>query len=371
MLQTLFVYITLVLIMFCCGCLSALQNRNANPFRRLETLFPILLFTLVFGLRYDVGTDYINYLELYQTGNGINRLEFGFRFILDLFAGTGLHYSFFFLFFAGLQIYLLYLSFKDEQWLYPWLVFILFTGGFFLSWMNVIRQSIAVVFFIYAIKYIEEKRFWNYVFICLLASLFHKTGLVLIVFYPILKNGKDYFKNIDFQLLAIFIVIILYYSDLNIERLFSFVYETFANLFHYDNYTIEGAIKNIKKGNTGLGFIVSLLIDIIIILNSKRIKLFFNSSRINIFYNLYFIGVFFRILFAGSIIFLRPFLYFTYIKHIIAAYALYYLFKNRKSLLNQIFLFSLILLHLIYFSSYFFNGEEYKSLFRFFWQGSN
>ena len=49
--------------------------------------------------------------------------------------------------------------------------------------MSFIRQSFAIGIFLFAIRYLKEKRFVPYLLIVLLAATFHKSILLLIPFY--------------------------------------------------------------------------------------------------------------------------------------------------------------------------------------------
>jgi hypothetical protein len=358
-----------------CGIIANIRvKRYPNveiSFLHWEILLPIFLFTLIFGLRYDVGTDYFNYLKLYQEHYRIDRIEWAFKQLTLLLSNNGVHYSFYFAIISFIQIVLMYYTFKNERYLYPFLVVVLFLGGYFVTWMNILRQTIAALIFFYSLKYVEDKKFFHYLLWCLIGALFHKTALALIVLYPFLKNGKDYFKNIDFQMLFIFIFLILYYSGVSVERLFSFLYESFAAMFNYTNYTLEAALRNIKSGNTGLGYILAVLIDFFIIIHSNKLKEYYNSKRVVIFYNLYYVGVAARVLFAGSIFFSRPFLYFIYVKMIISAYLFYFLYKNLR---KPTYLFNFLIflfLYLMNFIPFIIFGDDYKSTFSFFWQHVN
>ena len=52
----------------------------------------ILIFTLVFGLRYDVGVDYLNYLDIYQYLD-VDRFELLFKYLVIFLAENNFHFS--------------------------------------------------------------------------------------------------------------------------------------------------------------------------------------------------------------------------------------------------------------------------------------
>lgn len=98
----------------------------------------------------------------------------------------------------------------------------------------------------------------------------------------------------------------------------------------YDNYNgnDEGML---KKGTVGLGFVINLMIDMIIILHSNRMKSFFQSKQLNAMYILYFIGVLLKYALLWSLLFQRVNYYFYGFQFIISAFLLYYLHKTNKA----------------------------------------
>lgn len=348
---------------------AALHPHGNISFWQWQIVFSILIFSIIFGMRYGVGTDYFSYLDFFREGSGIIRTDIGFKIIRDFLSSIGMHYTVYFSILAFLQILFFMYAFRNERYLYAYLIFILFTGGYVITWMNVIRQSIAACIFIYSLEYIERKKIFLYAIWIFIASLFHLSAAFLIILYPFFMNGGNYFKNQIFQFVVFFTAVISYYIGINLEKLIGSILELFAPLLGYGGYLLTGSIFNRQtEGNTGLGFLLILIIDIIIIGYSGKMSSFYNSKRFNILYNLYFLGAIARVLFAGSFILLRPFLYFIYLKMVIAAYLFYYLYKNLKIPHNLLFFMLLLMLYLLNFIPYIVFGEQYKSAFSFFWQ---
>ncbi len=66
----------------------------------------------------------------------------------------------------------------------PWIgVFVFISFGFFGNSLSFIRQSIAIAIYLFAIKYLKEKKLVPYLLILLLAASFHKAILILIPVY--------------------------------------------------------------------------------------------------------------------------------------------------------------------------------------------
>lgn len=305
-----------------------------RSFWRFEILFPLILFAIIFGMRYDVGVDHVGYLNGYLEKINVGKNEPLFSLLSEIGWIFNWHYVVYFSVIAFIQIVFFFYAFKDERYLYPFLVFFLFTNGDWLFWMNGIRQAIAMCIWIFSIKYIEDKKFWKYLIWCVVATLFHNSAIFLIVFYPILKNGKDYFKSIPLQLILIAAAFILQGSFSvvlsRIEPLIN-IYINILGADLYSSYYIEGLTESFRESTgTGLVYLFRILLNITIILYSKKLKLFYNSKRFNIIYFFFFIGLFTMYIFpVGYIAITRPFRYFYIFQSIMYAYFLYYLLRTK------------------------------------------
>ena len=87
----------------------------------IDFILPIICFSFIFGIRYNVGNDYMSYLDIYEGYAHYytirDDLEIGFEFVTRLMAETGLHYSIYFGLIAFLQIFLIYYTFRKEGYL--------------------------------------------------------------------------------------------------------------------------------------------------------------------------------------------------------------------------------------------------------------
>ena len=346
----------------------SLHPKQNISFFKLEVLLPLLFFALVFGMRYGVGVDHLSYLNTYLTGESIDRYEWGFKWITIFFSEHNFHYAVYFGILAFIQVFFFFYAFKDERYLFPFLAFTLFAGGYYLAWMNGIRQDIAACIFIYSIKFIDQKKFWKYLFWCAIAFLFHKSAGILVFLYPLLRNGRDYFKKIPLQLILLFVALIIYYSDFRIENVISSQIEIFASWLRYGSYKMDEIQSMVAQANSGIGFILYAIIDIVIILYSNKLKNYYNSKKFMNIYTIYFVGTIAQIIFAESVVLLRPFRYFGFFKLIITGYLMSYLLKNVKLSFNQIVLFLIVVIYFTLFGAILYRGETNSAKFLFFWQ---
>ncbi len=383
MLESFVIYIFLFAVMAICGGVAA--NREPtyignsgiyiknNFFLQPEVLVIIVSFTFVFGCRYGVGVDYFHYLNAYEN-NTDERFEFLFKTISDFLRNNNLHYAVFFSVWAFLQITLLYYAFRNQRFLFPLLAFFLIIGYSYMSWMNIIRQELAAGVFLVSLKYLNEKKLLKYLLCVLVAYGFHRSSIVLVVFYPLFLWKTDLFRRINTQLVlyVIALIISLLFSTWIVETI-ERPFEIFTDFFGYENYSysfLESESLNSRsqfQTNTGFGIYITVFKTIPIILLSRRMKDYYNSSFFEIVYSLWFIRIISAFLVGDSIILNRPFAFLSNFNMIIYSYFVYYCFKSRKQLLS-IFGIAYMLVFVVVFFYIVSNGDINTSKFLFFWQ---
>lgn len=387
MLQSIIVYSLLMFTMILFAVYASKRNGYISSsgilvkrsFWRFEVIFPLILFSIIFGMRYDVGVDHLSYLEKYLERFHAGKNDLLFNLLSELGWRLNLHYVVYFSIIAFIQVFFFFYAFKNERYLYPFLVFFLFTNGEWLSWMNVIRQALAMCIWIFSLKYIEEKKIWKYLLWVILAFLFHKSAIILLIFYPILRSGKDYFKSISFQLILIVAAFVfqMLFSDVIIK--FEPVIRYYLNLLGsdlYSSYNLESLMDDYKESTgTGLVFIFRIVLNVVIVLYSSKLKMFYNSTRFNIIYFFFFIGLITLYMFPHAYIsFTRPFRYFYIFQSIAYAYFLYYLYKTKlKNLpvgkLHALLYYGLVIIFLgIFYLSQITSNENAHSWYQFFFE---
>lgn len=341
-LQSIVLYSTLIIVMISCAKLYSLkqnyQKTDGNTIARSKSgnlflIFIVLFFSLMMGLRYDVGTDYFAYQEGYIYNYDVGKGEIIFNWIREIFNSLKLHFSIYFSFLAFLNISFFLFAFKRDAFILPLLLFFLLTNEDWMFWMNGIRQAIAMCIWIYALNFIEKKKVTIYLVLCLIAIGFHTSAIILIPLYWILKSGKDYFKSIKVQLVLFagaFVVQFFFSSFL--EQLGPLIEFYQAKLFGGTyNYSLERLREEASATveGSGIAYLFRIVLSIVIILYSKNLKDFYSSRWFNIIYFMFFVGLLAQSIFPlGSIVLTRPFRYFYIFKGIMFAYFAYYLIKN-------------------------------------------
>lgn len=357
MFQSLVVYTILLIIIVLSFYLTTFRKNNiqlindeikTKSFWQPEILFVIITFSVFYGIRYDVGYDYLNYLDSYLRNEPVSRGEFLFEIIRSFFNYLDLHFVFYFSAIAFLQFVFFFYGFRDYRFLFPLLAFFLLTNGAFHSWMNIMRQSLAFCIWVFSLKFIEKQQFWKYIFWVTLAYLFHTSAAILLIFYPILRSKKFFFKSVLPQVIIFFSAFIVNMIFNSIAQDFQKIIDLYVGLLgetKYESYNnISILLERVsERSGTGFARLYKILINLIIIFYSVRMKDYYRSTWFNMMYFFYFLGVILYYIFpVGLIDIMRPFTYFYYFDSIMFAYFGYYLLKN-KSTLNTLLFIQLII----------------------------
>lgn len=354
-LQTAIVYTLLAFLMFFFAKKAEVAEKH------IFHLLPIIIFTLIIGLRYSVGIDWENYRAIYEEELKDmsyvemldTRYEIGFVTIVYLCHLFQLPTYMLFVCFAAIQILFLYLALKEERGILPYvyLTFIL-SGIAIQGFCNVIRQDVAFCIFLYALKYAKRDEFIKYLLLCALAVCFHKSAVILFPVCLIWIKRDGFFRNTMAQCILFFACIFLPFLN-PVEYILNMLNNLIA-MMGYEDY-LETALDlatNKKIGPTRISMIIA---NFVIILNSKNIKEFYNNTLVNKIYDLFFIGICCYFLFIGNMMFGRITLYFTNVTFVIYGYVLYYLRQQPKTARHTIAIGVMSLMLLVSYSSLLFN----------------
>ncbi len=146
------------------------------------------------GFRYDVGLDYISYLDQIRDYRYAGNLswEYAYPVFLSINNSIGLTDQGLFLAMAMITalFFYKYLSFHSRRPLMATLFFITLPP-LFLSTLNVSRQFVAVSIFAFALRYIVKQSFILYFFFIALAFCFHKSAILALPLYFFLNRAPS------------------------------------------------------------------------------------------------------------------------------------------------------------------------------------
>lgn len=240
-----------------------------------------LIAWLPLAVRFYVGTDYKNYMYLYNNTSDyyniatnsesgfwlINRFgqlfNFDFQFVISVSTLIT-----FVLFYIGLASYR-----KDVNIGMATFVLLASTYSFL---CNGVRQGIAMAFVFVSFKYIVDRKLVKFLIVILLGCLFHYTIICIVPFY-FFSGKKDSAKWVKPIIMILFVIVLF-----NIQKYYSLFFNSSELFKKYSLYTVS---------NTHFGF--GLFINIAIYLFFYFILYTNNRSNFN--------AVLLDILLVGSI----------------------------------------------------------------------
>lgn len=241
-----------------------------------------MLLTVISGLRFNVGTDYRAYAQMFielvnGTANDIwlNK-EIGYLWLVDIVNFFGGNYQLvFFLMSVSITTFFykgLVYFFKGNQ-TYLLLSTLLFIPIFYFLSMNIIRQALVAAIFLYSIKFIIQKNFFKYLFVILIATMFHKSAIILFPLYWLLN--MRYSNNI---LLFYFLFGISLVIANPIEIMIDMLYSSkifYISYLRSDDYNIQSSLFSISI--TYLSTLLTLSLLLLLNRENKKENILFNS----------------------------------------------------------------------------------------------
>lgn len=205
--------------------------------------FVLLLFILVAGLRYKVGGDTLVYYHYYENLLSWSEIEFSdlfkgrYSFLWNVLATTSKSISDNFVVLQLIQAGFVNATifwFIKKHTKYRFtslLLYFLFAYLYFN--MEIMRESIAISFFLISYQFFQKERWALYFMIAFVAFLFHFSAFIIFVF-PLLKVFKFNLKNIFFVTL---LTIIFLYVFINTPGLINILLYTEVVEMKYEIYS--------------------------------------------------------------------------------------------------------------------------------------
>lgn len=284
------------LILFLSVSFAFLSNRTKH--KKVFILLSYLSIVIFTSIRYDVGWDYIPYVEAFGVikDYGVYYFEFGYLILNKLFAFSPIGYIGVFAVMSALTYYFLFKALLRENILASGLYFA-FTFQLVFMANNQIRAGLVVAFFIYALKFIEREQYLKYILsIIIIGILFHTSAIFLLSVIFISKLNLKHYIWIVLILVSYILYLFNFFSNIA-SYILSHIpfYEKFSNNFREEAQPTTHVL------------IVTfwVLISILIAFSIKNIK----REKIT---NIYLFGSVLYPVFVDFHIFNRFILYFTF-----------------------------------------------------------
>lgn len=383
MIQSLVIYGLLIIVMYLGGRkaeIRQMQYPDGHFFLSPEVFIPIIVFAFFSGVRYDVGVDHLAYVNEYEHlrifGEYKNiDYDIGYNLVMFLFTRYQIHYVFFFLFLSFIQVVFIFWSFREERQILIYVGILLLLSFQYFFLMNGIKQGIAFCIFLYAIKFILERRVFLYVLAILLASTIHTSALLLLPVYLFNPDNEREFMGAKLQLLLVAITVYLGSSSIIHDFLNGIDIKFITGIDFIDNSIKNTTLRTMQdiefnRLTWGPTRIIEMLLNIFLILNSKQL-IYWGSNRVKLIYVLYFISILLEAMFFKFHGIMRIILYFSMLRFVIFSYLLYFLLREKRTTAGITTGLAVLALFLMIFSIRIYMADsESHILYQFFWEAN-
>ena len=159
-------------------------------------VFSCLLLALVSGFRYDVGTDYMNYMWMYEDYAYLEPITIyekpGLHIIGRIAAFIFDHHTTWFVMMALITVGLYFFGIKKYSINVTFSVFLFIFLGVWHGSFNTVKQHAAAAIFFASLPFLYKRDFLSWMFSCILATFFHEAALVMIPMYFIITFEHKY-----------------------------------------------------------------------------------------------------------------------------------------------------------------------------------
>lgn len=217
-----------------------------------------LLLFLLSALRFDVGPDYETYVYIYKNivvgSIDITYDKYFFGGLSTLFSSLDRGYIFVFAVYSFLTLFFVFKVILERK-IFLWGMIVFCFVGFYLDSFDRIRQVLAVVLFLYSIKFIEKRNPSKYFITIIVASFFHLSAIMLI---PVYFYNRFRFKPLTL-VIGLLALVVLYLSGFT-TQIQTIIYN---NIPYYNEIYGNSQFAHFQGGfGTGLGFIFHIFLII-------------------------------------------------------------------------------------------------------------
>ena len=229
-----------------------------------------MLIFIFLALRYDFGNDYRAYFDSFFEVSQVQKIDFNYLLMNFFEPGWVLtnwlfrHIGFFsmtaILAFISCVVYYIFIKKYVPVKCYWFAIFIyIFNPTFLLIDSSAMRQSVAIILFIFSLDYIYKKDFPRYFLCIFVAALFHFSAIILLPVFLITFFNKRVQKISGIFIFSLYLLLFIFGDALSphISQFVTLFYEK------YEFYQEKGKI------SSGLGFLYYSIILLIVLYSEK------------------------------------------------------------------------------------------------------
>jgi hypothetical protein len=196
------------------------------------------------------------------------RIEIGYLWLNFVLSRITSHHNLVLFTIMFIELFFVFLALRQWRDKIPiWLGMSVFYFLFFNMSLNLMRQCLALAIAFFGMKYVFKRKFFHFTFWILLGFLFHRSTLILLLYYPLFWYANKFTSRKSILLLAVSFSSLIIFSD-----------QIVANIL----YSLDGVIpyaKNIasyirqweKGGLPYSSFVYYGLLAILFLFNQRKI----------------------------------------------------------------------------------------------------
>lgn len=273
---------------------NALNNRKISLFTYILIL---VIFTILIGLRFEIGPDWVLYSKMMERAKDLNLSEIFFEvepgFAFFNWIGAQLDAIYLVNSLSALIFLTGLISYAKKQ-TYPWLsLTIAFPILIVMVGMGLTRQSIALGIEFFSLVAMDERKYIKSLIILLAASLFHISSIFLFVLYApqVLKN--IFRPKLIIVLVPIFSIFIVLFLD-NIEYVINAYFDVYIINKHNLNFSYN-------LSSVILKILPTVFASVILIFNKFKFFALSNKENVHLYERMAYL-----VLILFSYLILRP-----------------------------------------------------------------
>lgn len=322
---------------------SELMRYETDGFRwNIRVAFILLFIILLAGTREaKLGTDFNNYLTFYnyilkhgKIGYFFKESDIGWEYLNLIFGQFGIPSGVFFGLVSGITWFFFIKGSYKFQFLLPLMFFFVFSSGLFFWTFNGVRQSISIMIFFYAIRFVIEQDLRRYLLLISIASLFHISVIIMLPFYFITKIKFNQKLVALLYIISLFLVGNSWFMSI-MSNVIIFVGSKIDILSVYIHYIEANSYAiNEERTSSGLGVLIRIATTVYILYKSEYVLK--QQPKLMIYYVLFFIGAILSNVFFAVEIIGRVLQYFNICFAIVIASTVYYSTSKYERIVNTL-----------------------------------
>lgn len=164
-------------------------------------LYGFIILTALLSMRYNYGNDYASYSDIFdrvkelgwdQLDQMTQWYEIGWLYLCKLFSPLGFQWLIaFHTIFIFSTFYYLINKYVSLGWKWMAVFYFLFNSGILIIYISMLRQSMAICFFLLAIDAAFDRKIIKMVLFCTFAYLVHHSAIIIVPFvlFSFLQSG--------------------------------------------------------------------------------------------------------------------------------------------------------------------------------------